>query len=114
MSSPAWQLSDRNLKALENFVRHLKLKAYSQSTIRTYRNEFMQLLQLLKNTPVNELKSEELKRYMVFAMEKQGINENTTHSRLNALKFYFEQVLGREKFFGIYQDRRDQTCCRNY
>jgi hypothetical protein len=25
--------------------------------------------------------------------------ENTAHSRLNALKFYFEQVLGRDKFF---------------
>jgi site-specific recombinase XerD len=36
---------------------------------------------------------------MVYAMEKQGITENTAHSRLNALKFYFEQVLGREKFF---------------
>ena len=36
---------------------------------------------------------------MVFAMEKQGISENTAHSRLNALKFYYEQVLGREKFF---------------
>ena len=36
---------------------------------------------------------------MLFAMEKQGINENTAHSRLNALKFYFEQVLRREKFF---------------
>ena len=36
---------------------------------------------------------------MVYAMEKQGIKENTAHSRLNALKFYFEQVLGREKFF---------------
>src|SRR6185436_10379422 len=31
--------------------------------------------------------------------EKLGIKENTAHSRLNALKFYFEQVLHREKFF---------------
>jgi site-specific recombinase XerD len=36
---------------------------------------------------------------MVYAMEKLGINENTAHSRLNALKFYFEQVLHKEKFF---------------
>jgi site-specific recombinase XerD len=36
---------------------------------------------------------------MVYAMEKEGISENTAHSRLNALKFYFEQVLNREKFF---------------
>jgi integrase/recombinase XerD len=36
---------------------------------------------------------------MVYAMQQVGINEHTAHSRLNALKFYFEQVLGRENFF---------------
>jgi len=97
--SPAWQLSIVNLKALESFVQLLKLKAYSASTINTYRNEFIQLLKLLKKKPVEDLTVEDLKRYLVYAMEKEGISENTAHSRLNALKFYFEQVLGREKFF---------------
>jgi len=99
VTSPAWKLSTENLEALDKFIQLLKLKAYSVSTIKTYRNEFVQLLQLLKKKPVNELTTDDLKRYMVFAMEKQGISENTAHSRLNALKFYFEQVLGREKFF---------------
>jgi len=99
LASAVWKLSKENLTALEKFIEHLKLKAYSPSTIRTYRNEFLQLLQLLKNKPVEDLDPDDLKRYMVFAMEKQGINENTAHSRLNALKFYFEQVLKREKFF---------------
>ena len=94
-----WQTSADNLTALEQFIQHLKLKAYSPSTIRTYRNEFLQLLQILKNKPIQNLTAEDLKRYMVYAMEKEGISENTAHSRLNALKFYFEQVLGREKFF---------------
>ncbi|HTN05119.1 tyrosine-type recombinase/integrase [Agriterribacter sp.] len=93
------RLSEENLGALDKFVQHLKLKAYSASTIRTYRNEFVQLLQLLKDKPVGELTPDDLKRYMVFAMEKQGISENTAHSRLNALKFYFEQVLSKDKFF---------------
>jgi site-specific recombinase XerD len=84
---------------MEQFIQQLKLKAYSPSTIRTYRNEFLQLLQLLKHKPVNKLTPNDIKRYMVYAMEKEGISENTAHSRLNALKFYFEQVLGREKFF---------------
>jgi site-specific recombinase XerD len=94
-----WQLSTANLKALEKFVQQLQLKAYSSSTINTYRNEFIQLLKVLKNKPVDDLTTEDLRRYMVYAMEKEGIRENTAHSRLNALKFYFEQVLGREKFF---------------
>jgi site-specific recombinase XerD len=99
ISSPAWKLSQENVSALERFIEQLKLKAYSPSTIRTYRSEFLQLLQLLKKKSVNDLTPDDLRRYMVYAMEKQGIKENTAHSRINAIKFYFEQVLGREKFF---------------
>lgn len=98
-TSKAWGLSKENFTALEKFIDQLKLKAYSVSTIRTYRNEFLQLLQVLKTKCVNDLTPDDLRRYMVYAMEKQGIKENTAHSRLNSLKFYFEQVLGREKFF---------------
>ena len=98
-SSPALQLSDDNLKALEKFVQMLQLKAYSPSTIKTYRNEFMQLLQILKTKAADSLQADDIKRYMVYAMKKEGIKENTAHSRINAIKFYFEQVLGREKFF---------------
>lgn len=98
-SSPAWNLSKENVSALGKFIEQLKLKSYSPSTIRTYRNEFLQLLKLLKNKPVNVLTPDDLRRYMVYAMDKEGIKENTAHSRLNALKFYFEQVLHREKFF---------------
>jgi site-specific recombinase XerD len=93
------RISSENQEALNRFVQQLTLKAYGASTIRTYRNEFMQLLQTIKNKPVPELTPDDLRRYMVYAMKEQGINENTAHSRLNALKFYFEQVLGREKFF---------------
>ncbi len=96
---PEWRLSTVNLNALAAFTQQLKLKAYSASTIRTYKSEFSQLLKMLGNTSVDKLTQDDLKRYMVYAMEKDGISENTAHSRLNALKFYFEQVLRREKFF---------------
>lgn len=97
--SVAWQLSKENLAALEKLGQLLQLKAYSKSTINTYRNEFIQLLKILKHRAADELSPDDIKRYMVFAMEQKGISENTAHSRLNALKFYYEQVLGREKFF---------------
>jgi integrase/recombinase XerD len=93
------QMGNENLEALRLFVQQLKLKGYSNSTIETYRNEFVQLLRILGKKPVNDLLVDDIKRYMVYAMEKLGISENTAHSRINALKFYFEQVLGREKFF---------------
>jgi integrase/recombinase XerD len=99
ISSPAWRLSKDNLEALRKFIEQLKLKAYSASTMRTYHNEFIQLLRLLKEKPVNELSTEELRRYFVFCYEKQRLTENTLHSRISAIKFYFEQVLNKEKLY---------------
>jgi integrase/recombinase XerD len=97
--SPAWKLSKENLEALQRFVEQLKLKAYSTSTLKTYRNEFLQLLQLLNKKPVDRLTPDDLRRYFVYCFEKLRLSENTLHSRINAVKFYFEQVLGRERLF---------------
>ncbi len=88
-----------NKHVLPALQQHLKLKAYSPSTIRTYLNEMAQLLGMLKDIPADELKPEHLKRYLVYCYEKLQLKENTLHSRINAMKFYYEQVLGREKFF---------------
>lgn len=93
------KLSPNNKKQLLLYVEQLALKKYSKSTLQTYRNEFMQLLQLLKDIQVQDLTPEHLKRYMLYCVVKLQLSENTLHSRLNALKFYFEQVLKREKFF---------------
>ena len=98
-NSPVWKLNKENLAALQKFVEQLKLKSYSASTIKTYRNEFLQLLQLIGNKPVNALTPDDLRRYFIYCFEKLKLTENTLHSRINAIKFYFEQVLKREKFF---------------
>lgn len=88
-----------NKTALEQFIQTLVLKAYSKNTIKTYRNEFVQLLIILKEIPVNSLTVKRLKDYFAYCHTTLQLSENTIHSRLNAVKFYFEQVLSREQFF---------------
>ncbi len=58
-----------------------------------------QLLQAIHPVPADKLQPEHLRRYLVYCYEKLRLSENTLHSRINALKFYYEQVLHREKFF---------------
>src|SRR6185312_5551568 len=94
-----YKLSKENAEALKQFNRHLALKAYSQSTIRTYNNEFRQFLQMIKDKPASSFSVSRLKDYFEYCYTKLHLSENTLHSRINALKFYYEQVLGREKFF---------------
>jgi integrase/recombinase XerD len=88
-----------NAHVIPAMNQHLKLKAYSSSTIKTYLGEMTQLLSLIQNIPADELTPEHLKRYLVYCYEKLMLTENTLHSRINAMKFYYEQVLRREKFF---------------
>jgi len=92
-------VNEKNKAALIRFQEHMKLKAYSPNTIKTYSTEFVQLLQILKDYPVDDLSPERLRAYFVFCIDTLKIKENTLHSRINAIKFYFEQVLHREKFF---------------
>jgi site-specific recombinase XerD len=92
-------LAPENLKALNQFKRQLDLKSYSPSTIRTYSNEFVQFLIMIKSRPAADFTEDRIKNYLQYCSEKLKLSENTLHSRINALKFYYEQVLGREKFF---------------
>ena len=93
------QIHPNNQQAYRSMHEQLILKGYSENTIRTYLNEFLQLLFLLKHHPVQELTPDRLKSYMLYCHKKLRLSTNTLHSRLNALKFYFEKVLYREQFF---------------
>jgi integrase/recombinase XerD len=48
---------------------------------------------------VNDLTPVRLRSYFLYCINTLQLSENTLHSRINAIKFYFEQVLKREKFF---------------
>ncbi|HTC00950.1 MAG TPA: tyrosine-type recombinase/integrase [Ferruginibacter sp.] len=98
IKTSATQLSKNNKEQLAKFLQYLQLKAYSASTVRTYRNEFIPFLQLLDNIPAQDLEPKHLQRYLVHCF-KEGLKENSIHSRINALKFYYEQVLKKEKMF---------------
>ncbi len=92
-------ISEENFAQLKQYMQHLQLKAYSHSTIRTYRNEFGNFLQALKQTPAKGLSTQRIKDYLQYCHAVLHLSENTLHSRMNALKFYYEQVLRKEKFF---------------
>ncbi len=92
-------LSNANQRALELYLQALQLNAYSASTIKTYRYEFTAFLQLLKQTDACTLSAQKVKDYLQYCLCTLGLKENTLHSRMNALKFYYEKVLNREKFF---------------
>lgn len=93
------KVKEVNHPALERFIETIRLKGYSPNTENTYRNEFAQLLQLLGDIHVDTLTPERLRSYMLYCTTELKLSEAMLHSRLNAIKFYFEKVLKRENFF---------------
>jgi integrase/recombinase XerD len=96
---PAAGIAAINKHVLPAMEQHLKLKSYSSSTIKTYTNEVAVFLRTIKNYAADEFSTKRIKDYLTYCAVTLKLTENTLHSRMNALKFYFEQVLKKEKFF---------------
>jgi integrase/recombinase XerD len=96
---PRQFITEENRVQLRLLEEKLVLKGYSANTIKTYRNEFAVFLTALGNMPVQTMSTQRITDYLVYCHRVLKLTEHTIHSRLNALKFYFEQVLGWEKYF---------------
>ncbi|HSD13973.1 MAG TPA: tyrosine-type recombinase/integrase [Flavobacterium sp.] len=93
------KISLPNRDEMQRLVHQLKLKGYSPNTIRAYAHEFAQYLYYLKDFNANECGDKEVRGYLLFCIDDLKLTENTLHSRINAVKFYYEKVLFQEKIF---------------
>ena len=92
------KIQDNNQLVLKRFIEVIQLKGYSVSTLKTYRNEFGVFLNYLKQTPAENCSTEDIRQYILYCINELQLSEATVHSRINAIKFYYEQVLKREQF----------------
>jgi integrase/recombinase XerD len=76
------KICDTNQLALQKLIETIQLKGYSQSTLNTYRNEFIQLLIIIKHKPVETLSAERLRNYFLYCINTLKLSENTIHSRI--------------------------------
>ncbi len=93
------KIHDINADVLLKAKQHLTLLAYSQNTVKTYINEISIFLQHIGKRDANNLTPDNLKTYLQICFDNYKLSENTVHSRLNGIKFYYEQVLKRDRFF---------------
>ena len=92
------QIQESNHVVLKRFIEEIQLKGYSDSTLKTYRNEFGIFLNYLEQIPAENCTIEDIRNYILYCINELQLSEATVHSRMNAIKFYYEQVLGRERF----------------
>lgn len=94
-----YPLNSTNLKAFADYRNLLQLKGYSPNTIRIYCSAFHYLLRLLGERLVSDLTKKQIMSYLLWLIKQQGYSEVHIHTNVNAIKFYFEKVLGRQAEF---------------
>ena len=99
-----------NRNAFLNYRNQLQIKAYSINTQRMYLSEFAELLYLIGGYRVEELTPKRLKDYFLYCVQELKMKERKLNGKINAIKFYFEQVMHRPKmFFDIPRPKTPST-----
>ena len=87
----------------------LRLQRYSYSTIKTYKNFFIQFLVFYPDKDPKELKKEDIMRFLLESTEKKRWSDSTQNQAVNALKFYYEKVLGQKRAFYELRPRKSRS-----
>ncbi|MCL3782691.1 integrase [Prolixibacteraceae bacterium JC049] len=80
-----------------DYVRKLKQVRYSENTIRAYCHYFKLFMMSFKGRDLEELEAHEINDYIYELIVRKGISVSQQNQRINAIKFYYEKVLGRER-----------------
>ncbi len=91
------RLNEEQKLILDMFKKKLCLKSYSPKTISTYSSEFSSFLFYYKDKDINTLAKEDIEEYLYFLVDKRRIGTSQQNQLINAIKFYYEQVLGRDR-----------------
>ena len=107
---PTKLLSEKALVALERYEQKLILKAYSLNTIKTYKNEFIQFLTFFEAHDLKTVTKEQIEGYIQHLVNKYNISENKQNQSINAIKWYYEQVLEKPKeYYNITRAKKALT-----
>lgn len=95
-------------KVLEKYRNRLIQKRYSQNTIDIYFNYFKDFCNYFKNSDLHNTKPEQINKYILDLIKTKNISPSQQNQRINAIKFYYEKILGKEKqYYSLHRPKRE-------
>ena len=91
------RLSEAQNKALALMKEKLLVRRYSQSTLNTYTIMFRGFMLYFEATDPKDISEAQIKAYMSHLVREKKVVQSTHNQNINAIKFYYEHVLGLEK-----------------
>jgi integrase/recombinase XerD len=74
------------------YIEKLKIRRYSESTLNTYCNSFIEFINYYKTKNLDDITEVEIKDYMLYLTDERHVSSSYQNQAVNAIKFYYEQV----------------------
>lgn len=84
-------------EALLAMERKLTLRGYAANTAKTYLEQFKLFLRFYSTYAPQDLTESEISNYLLYLINKKKISKSTQNQAINAIKFFYEKVLGQER-----------------
>ena len=84
----------------------LKRRRYSENTIKTYISYFKNFIAFFSDKDLKKITPEDINSYILGLIERKNISVSQQNQRINAIKFYYEKVLKREKQYYLIERPR--------
>lgn len=101
-----WRYKSGNLP--EGYMELLLRKRYSQNTINIYSRYFIQFMEYFHHQELECITHQQINTYLLDLIESRNMSGSQQNQRINAIKFYYEKVLGRkQEYFQISRPRKE-------
>lgn len=95
-------------KIPEEYLELLIRRKYSQNTIKTYLSCFRDFIRHFEGKDPGDISPAQIKQYLLDLIRYKKISTSQQNQRINAIKFYYEKVLGRKKTYYYFERPRRQ------
>ncbi len=93
---------------MDRYQNLLIQKRYSENTQKIYQNYFKAFILNFNNSNIDELTTDDINKYILQLIQTRNISISQQNQRINAIKFYYEKVLGREKqYYELHRPKKE-------
>ena len=92
------------------YLEKLRQVRYSDHTVRVYTGYFRDFQEHFRGREVKSITSEDINGYLLYLIRERNISSCQQNQRINAIKFYYEKVLGQERrCYKVNRAKREKT-----
>jgi site-specific recombinase XerD len=98
-----------NYEVPPQYLEKLIRKRYSPNTVKTYMSCMRSFIAEFHDTDLDSITLQQINDYILKLIQTKGISASQQNQRISAIKFYYEQVLGRKKqYYHLSRPRKEK------